>query len=183
MSPVSTQLKLPNKPGWEVPTCEQHELQQACSPPLHDRTWTWWDFLHLPTFHLNYFFSLSILLSSLLLCVFHSSYQLSIQWGIWLIKRLASRSVTALCSGTEHVSPIHASFFFVEKLICWNMRKQNKQSSKKLTVNTSTTKFLTTETGAAQNPAEWVRLGRVRAAEVQKLSLFNTLPYHYTCQL
>lgn len=63
------------------------------------------------------------------------------------------------------------------------MRKQNKQSSNKLTVNTSTTTFLTAETGAAQNPAEWVRLGRLRAAEVQKLSLFNTLPSHHTCQL
>lgn len=73
--------------------------------------------------------------------------------------------------------------FFVEKLAHWNTRKQNKWSPNKLTVYTSTIKFLTTETGAAQNPAEWVRLGRVRAAEVQKLSLFNTLPCHYTCQL
>lgn len=111
LSPVSTQLKLPNKPGSELPVGGQHELQQACSPSLHHRTWTSWDFLHFPTFHLNHCFPSQYLLSSLLICVFHSSYQLPIQWGIWLIKRLASRGITALCSGTEHVSLIHASFF------------------------------------------------------------------------
>lgn len=69
-------------------------------------------------------------------------------------------------SGSTYVSNT-LLIFFIEKLVCWNMRKQNKYSPNKLAVYTPTTKSLTAVTGAAQNPAEWVRLGRVRAAEVQ----------------
>lgn len=44
-------------------------------------------------------------------------------------------------------------FFFIEKTNMLGYEK-TKQPSNELTVNTSTTKFLTAETGAAQNPAE-----------------------------
>lgn len=44
-------------------------------------------------------------------------------------------------------------FFFIEKTSMLEYEK-TKQPSNELTVNTSTTKFLTAETGAAQNPAE-----------------------------
>lgn len=55
------------------------------------------------------------------------------------------------------------------------MRKQNKYSPNKLTAYTPTTKSLTAVTGAAQNPAEVVRLGKTRAAEVQQPSLYISL--------
>ena len=54
------------------------------------------------------------------------------------------------------------------------MRKQ-KYSPNKLAAYTPTTKSLTAVTGAAQNPAALVRLGKVRAAEVQKPSLYFSL--------
>lgn len=55
------------------------------------------------------------------------------------------------------------------------MRKQNKYSPNTLAAYTPTTKSLAAVTGAAQDPAELVRLGKVRAAEVQKPFLYFSL--------
>lgn len=131
MSPVSTQLKSPNKPGWEQPVGGQHELQQACSSPLHHRTLL--GLLHPPTFHLNYsfFFSLNTFKFSAPPCfplltpaphavrkmvnphlqvskVSKLGYDCTVQWD------------------RTRVSDTRLIFFFsLKKLICWNMRKQN----------------------------------------------------------
>jgi len=156
--------------------CNRHAVHTS-----YRKTWyssTSLPFLQPPIFHLNLFFPLSIPVSSLLICkptphsqrnivnfnqkISKRGYYCNVQWG----------------SGSTYVSNT-LLIFFIEKLVCWNMRKQNKYPLKKRAVYTQTTKSLTAVTGAAQNPAECVRLGRVRATEIQTSSLQHpSLPLH-----